>query len=200
MYRGNSRILPTIIVLAVIVVAVIALVAAGRALFRGGDQLQPVDDSASRALLGTDADHSVRMTVRGPIVAEENFRSYQVEIGPSSRRLTTYRGYMDQVIDNKQYINEMAGYVEFVHALDRANFLKEANLKDEMDDTRGICANGRLYTFEVLEAQSPVKSLWTTSCNKAPSTFKGNAAGIRDLFLRQIPDSREVLRKVDLSL
>lgn len=201
MYRGSSsRIFPALLILIVIVVTVVALVAVGRALLGGSSRNNVSDAPERRALLTTDADHSVRMTVRGPIVADSNFHTYQVEVSPVSRSLTTYTGYQDRQLENKQLSNNTVAYTEFVHALARANYLKEAELPEGQDDTRGACATGRLYTFEIMEAQSTVKSLWTSSCRNAPGSFKGNAEQVRDLFLRQIPDSNVLLKKIDLSL
>lgn len=200
MYRGgSSRIIPALLLLVIVVVAIVALVAVGKAIF-GGSNAQPESSSAKRALLTTDADHSVRMSVRGPLVADENFRSYQVDISPYNRRLTTYRGYEQAQIDDKQLANSSDAYVQLVHALYRENFLKEVTLSDEQNDTRGVCASGRLYTFEIMEAGSSVKELWTSSCRDAKGSFRGNAEQVRTLLLRQIPESDSLLRTIDLSL
>lgn len=200
MYRGgSSRLFPALLILVVIVVAIVALVAVGRSLL-GGSGSVPETNPARQALLTTDADHSVRMTVRGPIVADENFRSYQIEVSPVSRNLTTYKGYQLQQIDSKQLSNTTEAYTQFVYALGRSNFLKEVKLSDEQDDTRGACPTGRLYTFEIMEAQSTVKHLWTSSCRDASGSFRGDAEATRTLFLNQIPDSDVLLRTIDLSL
>lgn len=199
MYRGGSRILPALIILAVVVIAIVALVAIGRAILGGGKQPVEEDTSAHRALVTTDADHSVRMTVRGPIVADENFRSYQIDISPTTSRLTTYSGYEYRTLENKTFSNNTDAYTEFVNALDRASFTKEVKLSGDEDDTRGICATGRLYTFEIMEAQSAVKTLWTTNCKGAAGSFKGDAVSVRSLFLRQIPGSDSLLRGINLS-
>jgi hypothetical protein len=138
------------------------------------------------------------MTVRGPIIADEEFNSYQIEIGPAGRRITTYKGYADQVIDTEQLGNTMRGYEEFVYALNRVGFTKERQIDDTLDDVRGICASGRLYTFEILQAGSVVKQLWMASCRDAGGSFAGNAVQSRDLFLKQIPDSSDRLRSLNL--
>ena len=201
MYRGgSSRIFPALIVVAVIVVAIIALVAIGRAIFGGGSDTAPEENPARRSLLTTDADHSLRMTVRGPLVADEEFRSYVVDVSPVERSLTTYTGYEYQQLDNVRFVNSTEAYAEFVHALEQASFLREQELSDEEDDTRGVCAGGRLYTFEIRRAQSDLKRLWTSSCRDESGSFRGEAERVKNLFLRQIPDSAELLRPIDLSL
>lgn len=200
MYRGNSsRIVPIVLVLIIIAIAIAALVSVGRAIFGGnGQSTETQTDVGHTALINTSADRSVRLTVRGPIVADENFRSYQITIDSSSRSLSTYTGYIDQTLDSKSYGNNNKAYEEFVYALDKANFMKGDELKDEKNDTRGICATGKVYQFEVLQNGSTVKQLWTSTCKGSPGSFKGSVPQIEGLFLKQIPDSKVLLDKINL--
>lgn len=200
MYRGNSsRLFPIILVLVVIAIAVAALVSIGRAIFSGGDQPdQSIVDTSQQALRDTSSGHSVRMTVRGPIVADENFRSYRITVDSTSRNLTTYSGYLEQPIDTRDLNNNIQGYEQFVFALDRANLVKGVPFKDDKDDTRGICATGKVYEFEVIDSGSIVKRLWTSSCKGSPGSFKGSVTQVQSLFLQQIPDNRSILKTVNL--
>lgn len=190
--------MPVVLLAIVIVVAIIAVVGIGRAILNRDDRTQVVDDSVTRALLNTEVDRSVRMTVRGPITADEDFRSYQIEVSPIGRRMTIYQGYQGQVIENNQLGNSSKAYAEFVHALALANFTKEAQLSEELDDIRGVCAAGRLYTFELLRAQTVVKQTWTSNCRDIPGSFRGEAVAVRDLFQGQIPNSQDLLRDLDI--
>lgn len=198
MYKGGPRIVPIILVVAVMIVAIIALVSIGRLLLNRGDSSEVVDTPTENALLMAEVDRSVRMTVRGPIVADENFNSYKIEISPTERRMTTYRGYSDEVIESRRLSNSVNAYTEFIHALDRAGFANTAQLDAEVSDVRGMCSTGRLYSFETLQAQSVLSESWISSCKGATASFRGEAVLIRDLFLRQIPDSKSLLS--DLSL
>ena len=198
MYRGNgARVFPIIIVLIVVAIAIAALVSVGRSIFGGGSTPETTDTSRN-TLLSTTVDHSVRMTVRGPIVAEESFRSYQVTVSPSDRTLSTYSGYLAQPINTKQLGNNVKSYEEFVHALELANMVDGEAFTGEKDDTRGICANGKLFEFEVLQAGSTVKRLWTSTCRGSAGSLRANATQLQDLFLDQIPDNRDILKKIDL--
>ncbi len=200
MYRGNSsRIFPIILVFIVIAIAVAALVSIGRVIFGGGDQPdQTTVDTSQQALVDTSSGRSVRMTVRGPIVADENFRSYRVMVDSSSRNLTTYSGYLEQTLEVKDLANNTKAYEEFVFALDRANLVKGVALEGVKNDTRGICATGKVYEFEVVDSGSIVKRLWTSSCKGSPGSFKGSVAQVQNLFLQQIPDNRTTLRSINL--
>jgi len=199
MYRGNSsRIFPIILVIIVVAIAVAALVSIGRVIFNGGGGNQEQVDVSQEALLNTDTGHSVQMTVRGPIVADENFRSYRVTVDANTRNLTTYSGYLDQPIETKDFGNNTQAYEEFVHALNRANLVKGTPLENEKDDTRGICATGRVYEFEVIDSESVVKRLWTSTCKGSPGSFKGSVTQVQNLFLQQIPDNKLLLKNIDL--
>jgi hypothetical protein len=201
MYRGNaSRVVPIVLVLIVIAIAIAALVSVGRAIF-GVDTptSQTQVDVGHEALVNTSADRSVRMTVRGPIVADEDFRSYQVSVDSSTRTLTTYSGYLEKSLDMKQYGNNVKAYEELVYALDKANMMKGDELKDAANDTRGICATGKVYQFEVLQNNSTVKQLWTSTCQGSSGSFKASVPQVEGLFIKQIPDSKSLLDKIHIS-
>jgi hypothetical protein len=200
MYRGErARIFPVILVLIVIAIAIAALVSVGRAIFGGGGE-QPATptDTSQQTLLNTGDGNSVRMTVRGKIVADETFRSYQLIVSPSSRTLTTYSGYLEQPIESVQLGNNVKAYEEFVYALDKTNLAKGTAFTGEQDDTRGICAAGQIHEFEILNGTKVAKRLWTSSCKGSPGSLKANAQQVESLFLQQIPDQKKVLGKIDL--
>jgi hypothetical protein len=121
-----------------------------------------------------------------------------VTVDPASRDLTTYSGYLDQAIESKQLTNNVQAYEEFVFALNRANLVKGTPLLDEKDDTRGICATGKVYEFEVIDSGSVVKRLWTSTCKGSAGSFKASVSQVQNLFLQQIPDSKTLLNKIDL--
>ena len=199
MYRGNSsRVFPIVIVLIVVAIAIAALVSVGRTIFGGDTQTDSSKvDAGQKALLNTSVGNSVRMTVRGPIVADEDFRSYRVAVDASGRNLSTYSGYVSQVIDSKQLGNNVKAYEQFVYALDKANFMKGTAATGEADDTRGICASGRVYEFEVVQGGMVTKRLWTSTCRGSSGSFKGSSDQIEKLFLGQIPDNKTLLKTID---
>jgi len=199
MYRGNSsRIFPIIVILIVVAIAIAALVSVGRAIFGGNQPSTAQVDTAQQALLDTSVGHSVRMTVRGPIVADEKFRTYQVSVDQSTRTLATYSGYLEQPLGSLQLGNNVKSYEEFVYALNRANLVQGSVLTGDKDDTRGICATGKVYEFEVVKADSVVKRLWTSTCRGSSGSLKANVSQLQTLFLDQIPDNKTLLSKINL--
>lgn len=200
MYKSSSsRVVPIVLILIVVAIAIAVLVSVGRAIFGGNAPRETAQvDLGAESLVNTAVDRSVRMTVRGPLVADENFRSYQIAVDSSSRRLTTYSGYLDQTIDSVQLSNNTRAYEEFVYALSRANLMRGTELDDEKNDMRGICATGRVYEFEVLQGASVIKRLWTSTCKGSAGSLKAEVKQVNQLFHDQIPDSKATLSKIDL--
>ena len=201
MNRGNlSRTIPILLIVIIAVVAIAAIVSFGRAIFSdknpGTDEVSE-QDRAEEELLAVDSTRSVRLTVRGPLVANEQFRSYQVEVSPDSRNMTTYKGYLDSTIASKTYDNNTPAYEEFVYALNRASMMKQRTIKDE-DDVRGLCATGNLYEFEVLRADRTIKKLWSVDCRGVKGTLDAEADYLASLFVAQIPDAEKLATDVDL--
>lgn len=198
-----SRFIPILLVIIITIVAVAAVIAIGRALFGDGgspnnSQPNPNIEDAKTALLSTDVDRSVRLTVRGPIVANENFRSYSITITPDSREMITYEGYLDNQIDRKRLDNNTKAYTELVYALDKRKMIDGKDLTDEQNDLRGICASGKIYKFETIKNNSVVKSLWTSDCSGSKGSAQANVNEILDMFLKQIPDGKKMASGIGL--
>ena len=196
---GKSRVAPFILIFIIIAIAIAAIIALARAIFiDDGSQPTSTTDISREALLSTTNDRKVRMTVRGPIVADETFYSYRIEITPSSRNLVTYNGYLERQLDAVNLTNNIPAYDEFVHALDKANLAKGTQLEDSQDDTRGICATGRLYDFAIISGDSVIKRLWTSTCKGSPGSLDASVGQLSNLFIEQIPNGSEIINKIDL--
>lgn len=197
-YR-SSRVFPIILVVIIIIIAITALVSLARVVFFSGSSPSNATVDVSRdALLATDADRRVEMTVRGPIVADERFSSYRVSISPSIRTITTYQSYLDRVVDRVELGNNVVAYEQFVFALDKANLSDGEEFGDERDDIRGVCATGEVTQFAILDGEKSVKTLWTSTCGGSPGTLDGNVTQLKGLFIRQIPDANRVIQAVNL--
>lgn len=195
---GIRRIIPILLVLIIIVAAVWGLIAVGRALFSGGSSPSPSPsvNTGQEQLTNTDASHSVRMTVRGPIVAEENAHSYSITVSNSSRVMTTFVGYVGQQVGNEQLGNNVQAYQQFVNALSRAHLMDGRPLEGSDNNTDGICATGSLFQFDVLVNNNSVQQLWTTTCKGLPGSLKANLVQVSSLFQKQIPDFKTQMNKI----
>jgi hypothetical protein len=197
-YR-TSRILPTILTIIIIIVAIAGLVALGRLIFSGGSSTAaPEVDMSQQHLLDTSADRAVSMTVRGPIVADEDFRSYQIVVSPTSRTFEAFTGYLDQSTDRQVLTNNTAAYGQFVHALDKANLVKGTPFEGEKNNVLGICATGKVYEFKILNAGAVDEMLWTSTCSGSSGSLRGSTAQLSRLFLNQIPDGSNITASLKL--
>lgn len=197
---GLQRVIPIIVVLIVIIIAVWALISVGRVIFGGGSDTStpaPVNNG-KQALTQTTADRSVRMTVRGPIVANENFHSYAITIAPDSRNMTTYVGYLGTQVNTEQLDNNAQAYTQFVNALARANLMEGLPLTGDANNTDGICATGMLYEFEVMQASNSIQRLWTTTCKGSPGSLQANLAQVTGLFRVQMPSYVKLTTEIKL--
>lgn len=199
-YR-TSRALPIILVIVVIIIAITALVSLARVVFFSGSSTSStaVIDVSRDALLNTSAGRSVTMTVRGPIVADEKFRSYKIDISANDRTIKTYTGYLDTVVDQTSLGNSVASYDQFVHALDKANLTKGKQLDGDKNDTRGICATGSVYDFTIYNGTDAVKDLWTSTCNGSAGSLNASVTQLSSLFTNQIPGASAQIAKLGLS-
>lgn len=184
-----------LITIIIIVLIIIAIVSIGRAIFGNNSDTANVETDRGRTeLLKTDDTHSVSLTVRGPIVADENFKSYRIVISPDSRNMDVYKGYLDESENSKSLDNNEAAYEEFVYALDKANIMKGTEPTDEnLNDLRGVCATGFVYEYAVLVNGEPVKHLWTSTCGGSKGTLNASVSQLNDLFFEQIPDSDKLV-------
>lgn len=200
MQRNNgARLLPLLISLIVIALVIAAIVSIGRAIFNSGDDSSSPDQVETgigrESLLKTDQGRSVRMTVRGPIVANEQFQSYTVSATPTNRALVVYEGYLDEETDSKELRNNTPAYEQFVYALDKAEMMKGEDEEDveTNDDLRGICATGYVYEFAALYNNQEVRRLWTSTCDGSRGTLQASQQQLTSLFLSQIPDANDLI-------
>lgn len=196
-YR-TSRIIPTILVVLIIIIAIVGLISAARAIFFSGSSAPAATDTTEQQLLNTSVSSSVSMLVRGPIVAEENFNSYGIIVSPSSRQITTYKGYLGTVVEQQTLGNNTAAYDEFVNALNLAKMTSGNQPADGPSDVRGVCATGRLSEFSILSNNITVEKLWTSSCSGSQGTLRANDKQLSNLFTAQIPDAAKLIRNVSL--
>ena len=193
MRRGRpTRAGAVLLMIIAAIVLVGGLLWAGQALFNGGSTSSEDTLSAGQKLLNKPTDAtSVRMSVRGPIVAKENHYSIVISISKTERTITTFEGYDGQVLGTQTLGNTEAAFSDFMAALNRAGYMTETT--GVGTENHGICAVGQLIFFEILSDDKSVGKLWTTSCPKLTGNFGGLVINVEDLFLNQIPDSRKII-------
>lgn len=205
------RIAPILLIIAIAVLSIITVVTIVNAFINGGNstpnQVQQTNSEASKEdnsasskeLLSIEQDRSVKMAVRGSIVAQENFRSYTVEVSPKFRKLTTYKGYIGEVIKEVKFENNAESYTQFVNALNKANMMKGTAFSGEADDLAGVCATGHLYDFSILKGDNVKKHLWTSTCSGSKGSLLANTKQLQNLFITQVPGNEQIVRDLGIN-
>ncbi len=187
-YR-TRRIISIAVVAIIIGVALFGLVFFGNLLFfSSGNNVFTKIDTHQSDLLSTSAGRAVKVDIRGPIVADEKFHSYQIRITPNNRTLTIYGGYLKSVANNELLGNNVQSYNQFVNALNQAKLMNSSEFTGMANNTDGVCATGFLYQFTILNSNKQVKQLWATSCGNATGSLGRNYNPLLNLFIVQIPD------------
>lgn len=155
------------------------------------DKNQPVN-LGKEALLKTSDGYAVGLSVRGPIVADEDFRSYRIVISPNVRELNVYGGYKETNLDSIKLNNNLPAYEQFVYALDKVKFMDGTTSYDN----KGICATGYIYEFETIKDDKIIKKIWASSCNNSKSIPRSNVRNIMNLFLYQIKGGEALIKEL----
>lgn len=198
MYKlKGTKILPVALTLVIVAIVFATLVTIFQVVFSPGNNSDSSEITSGRnALMDSSAGRSVKMVVRGNIVADENFRSYTIEITPNTRIITKQVGYLGESKIVASEVNNIKAYEEFVHALDKANLMSGAEFEGDKDDMRGICATGRVYDFIISDYNKVTKHLWTSTCAGSPGSLTANIQQVYNLFVAQIPDSKPIIDNI----
>lgn len=153
----------------------------------GGSDTALVEETS--AVLRSAAE--ARFEVDGPVVANEEHRSYVITVNNAEAKITLYARYGAQVLEQETYPNTQASFDAFMSALANQNVLAEKGNSDgEITFAEeGVCASGRRY---ILEIDSSIRR-WTTSCSSKDGNADFNMSRVRVLFQRQIPDFSQVV-------
>lgn len=130
--------------------------------------------------------------VEGPIVANQKHRSYKITVSDSRVSIELYQSYGSKLLKSKTYPNTEAAFSNFMAALQQQNIqLIRAGSNQEMADRdKGVCPGGRRYILEIDQDLSR----WATSCSSKEGNAGFKMRTVRQLFQRQVPDFREVVR------
>ncbi len=194
----TAKIIPVALILIITAVSIAALFSIGRVIFFGDSNVTTNNPAnlVKQELLSTNASRSVKMTVRGAIVADETFRSYQIIVSPNSRVMDVYKGYLDTPIQNVNLTNSIPAYEQLVYALQKANMMKGTAWTGDRNDLRGICSTGIVYIFEILNDGKSEKQLWTSSCSSSKGSLDAKLDQLTKLFIGQIPEAKSIIEKL----
>ncbi len=129
---------------------------------------------------------TLRLYVDGPVIADENHQSMQIDVTPKNRTITLFKTYNSTVFKKTTYENNQKAFEAFAQALDKAGFTSTGQ---SQKDTKyaGDCALGRVYHLVFIQGEKAVQDLWSTSCGTT-RTFNGSMGMVLTLFKNQIPN------------
>ncbi len=129
----------------------------------------------------------VRLTIDGPLVADQNHKGLRITIGRDQNTLQTYQGYQNAITSEKSFPNNQNAYDTFLRSLQLFNFTK-GSTDPALADERGFCPSGQRYIYQIISNNdTDIQRFWSTSCG-GQGNFGGNPSSIRTLFKRQIPE------------
>lgn|GEM_PF-1953327 len=128
----------------------------------------------------------VRLTIEGPVNANELHRSSSISVSRDSRAVEFDKTYSDIPIASATYINNQDAFDDFMTALQNAGFTKQKS-NAQANDT-GQCPQGQRYEYELIINDTVALNTWSSSCQNKNQSFGGNAALVQALFRAQIPD------------
>lgn len=177
----NTRVVIGIIILVWAAIVVVF----GLRLFSPQAQVLPQANDVRISDYSTNSDAEARLTILGPVVANENFRSGMITVSPSSRSVTAYRTYNEEVIQTDVLGNNSEAFRQFMNALQLAGFGQRRRVGET--EPGSACAQGYRYIYELREGGRTVMQTWATSCGLQRESFSGSVAQVNRLFRVQIP-------------
>lgn len=189
-----------ILVVAFVVIALIlitwGLFTIASNVFRG---LRPNSSDTSEVSNDTELVESTAVAfykVEGPVVANEDQRSYTITVSQNVVTMKTFANYGKTLIAEKSYKNTPAAFETFLSALANANvtgLARNASTEFTFED-QGVCATGRKFFVEL----DTNIFRWTTSCGKGTGNAGFAMSPISNLFQRQVPDFSDLTRGLSL--
>lgn len=164
-----------------LIVAVFILVLKGFSSDTPKDKINLVDYANSSTVMS--------IMVDGPINADQLHQSYRITIGRDANTIEVMQGYDYHVVKAQTYASNSEAYTNFLKALQNMGYTK-GNPDPKKTDPRGACPTGNRITYRIENGSQDVQKFWTTTCGGG--TFAGQAANVRALFIRQIPDFNKI--------
>ena len=179
-------------------VAILVLILIGWGLFTIAQNVfnpsRGEDLNANAAFTETDVKStgSARFIVDGPVVANEEHRSYEIAVSQNVVSMKVYKNYGGVLIAQKSYPNTSDSFDAFLSALDNYNITartKKTTVDNDFEEL-GVCPSGKRYIVELDESIRR----WSTSCSNKQGTAGFSMSRVRSLFQKQVPDYRELNR------
>lgn len=154
-----------------------------RVIFGGGGQTDQPKDAALIDYQNTTT--TMRLIISGPIVADEEHRQVQIEVGREKNVMNIIHGYRNDVVRQVVVPSNSIAYGNFLRAIELNGF--GSGPGDTNEEYRGFCPMGSRYIYQIVKDNKVDKQYWTTSCG-GDGTFQGQSDMVNQLFQNQIPN------------
>jgi hypothetical protein len=134
-------------------------------------------------------DSVIIVTVTGPTVADENFRSIRYTFSKNTRTVESLKGYKGALDKSQVLTNSPESYKALLGALSTAQFSKKKDSTAQLDTA---CATGNKYVFELTSGGKQQVSSWTSTCNQRIGTFAGDLSAVNQLVKAQFPNLSDI--------
>ncbi len=187
----------------VIILVVVLVILLGLLLFGGNKKPENSNKAvtskvtvASKKISDYNSSNSfVRLTIDGPVNADQIHRMIRITIAQDQNNLDTYRGYQYAPINSAIYANNTNAYKDFLFALQNGGF--GIDRKTNQPNDAGMCPLGSRYIFEVFDSNKQVSRRWSSTCGNLGS-FGGKTSLMLSLFKAQIPDYTKQITGINL--
>ena len=179
-----------IVVIAITIIALIlitwGLFTIASNIFRGNgdEQVDIVQVDADRSTVQSTSVAAYKVT--GPIVANEDQRSYTIVVSANNVTMKTFSNFGKTLIAEVSYVNTPIAYESFLSALANADITalrRNASTEFTFED-QGVCARGRKFFVEL----DTNIFRWSTSCGNKEGNAGFTMSPVSTLFQRQVPD------------
>ena len=161
-------------------------------LFHGGSKPKTPTGRTLSSYASTDA--VVRMTIDGPINADQNHQAVRVTVGRDDVTFEQIQGYQGNVVNEQTFSNNEPAYENFLLALAHAGYT-QGNKSSALKDERGYCPLGDRYVFELTQEDQEIERYWATGCG-SPKTYLGVLSLTIQLFENQVPGYTDLTQHV----
>lgn len=136
-------------------------------------------------------DGVIRITIDGPVVAEEQYRSLRITVSKNVRTIEVLKGYGRTVEKTQTFSNSPDSFKAFLGALKAADFAKRR--EGTISDPRATCVTGTKTFYELQIGSDKKVDTWSASCSVKQGSFTGNTDAVVKLFRNQIPSINDYI-------
>jgi hypothetical protein len=175
----------------VLIVSVIVVILLIVSILKGSGSSTPASalSTTYNLLEPTATDTTLRVTIQGPTVADENHVAVRYTISKNSRVVESLKGYKNTVDKSQSLPNSAESYRELLNALSSSRLSRR---RDTSAVFATSCSSGNRYTYELFTGSNKHIDTWTSNCDPKLGTFAGDLSSANQLVRTQFPNLSDI--------